>query len=219
MARGYTCHRTTCFLPTFWIHFSICACHPCAGAILIFSVLFQFYLLIVAHHGFSLSTPHATRAGPTSTGVPQTRRDTCLALLRADKRAEDASLSTPHATPAGHSRAPPGVPKTRQLHTRHNKKMLGTLARRRACRRRSFCCLRCLQPSASFSASQPRASRTPVLLLLLLCFPVLCYFLLFLCFSVLLVLSLFLLSSLVLVFFRGHRYRSAGNTLRCSHCQ
>jgi hypothetical protein len=24
-------------------HFSICACHPCAGAMLIFSVSFQFY--------------------------------------------------------------------------------------------------------------------------------------------------------------------------------
>ena len=27
---------------TFLLHFSICACHPCAGAILIFSVSFQF---------------------------------------------------------------------------------------------------------------------------------------------------------------------------------
>ena len=26
-----------------WLHFSICACHPCAGAMLIFSVSFQFY--------------------------------------------------------------------------------------------------------------------------------------------------------------------------------
>ena len=26
-----------------WNHFSICACHPCAGAMLIFSVSFQFY--------------------------------------------------------------------------------------------------------------------------------------------------------------------------------
>ena len=26
----------------FWNHFSICACHPCAGAMLIFSVSFQF---------------------------------------------------------------------------------------------------------------------------------------------------------------------------------
>ena len=25
-----------------WLHFSICACHPCAGAMLIFSVSFQF---------------------------------------------------------------------------------------------------------------------------------------------------------------------------------
>ena len=25
------------------LHFSICACHPCAGAMLIFSVSFQFY--------------------------------------------------------------------------------------------------------------------------------------------------------------------------------
>ena len=28
------------------LHFSICACHPCAGAVLIFSVLFQFYRMI-----------------------------------------------------------------------------------------------------------------------------------------------------------------------------
>ena len=30
----------------FLIHFSICACHPCAGAMLIFSVSFQFYRMI-----------------------------------------------------------------------------------------------------------------------------------------------------------------------------
>ena len=29
-------HRKDC------LHFSICACHPCAGAMLIFSVSFQF---------------------------------------------------------------------------------------------------------------------------------------------------------------------------------
>jgi len=29
------------------IHFSICACHPCAGAMLIFSVSFQFYRMIL----------------------------------------------------------------------------------------------------------------------------------------------------------------------------
>jgi len=28
------------------VHFSICACHPCAGAMIIFSVSFQFYLMI-----------------------------------------------------------------------------------------------------------------------------------------------------------------------------
>ena len=28
------------------VHFSICACHPCTGAILIFSVSFQFYRMI-----------------------------------------------------------------------------------------------------------------------------------------------------------------------------
>ena len=28
------------------LHFSICACHPCAGAMLIFSVSFQFYRMI-----------------------------------------------------------------------------------------------------------------------------------------------------------------------------
>ena len=28
------------------LHFSICACHPCAGAMLIFSVSFQFYVMI-----------------------------------------------------------------------------------------------------------------------------------------------------------------------------
>ena len=28
------------------VHFSICACHPCAGAMLIFSVSFQFYRVI-----------------------------------------------------------------------------------------------------------------------------------------------------------------------------
>ena len=30
----------------FLVHFSICACHPCAGAMLIFSVSFQFYRMI-----------------------------------------------------------------------------------------------------------------------------------------------------------------------------
>jgi len=30
----------------FWNHFSICACHPCAGAMLIFSVSFQFYQIL-----------------------------------------------------------------------------------------------------------------------------------------------------------------------------
>ena len=29
------------------VHFSICACHPCAGAMLIFSVSFQFYRMIL----------------------------------------------------------------------------------------------------------------------------------------------------------------------------
>ena len=29
------------------VHFSICACHPCAGAMLIFSVSFQFYRIIL----------------------------------------------------------------------------------------------------------------------------------------------------------------------------
>ena len=28
------------------LHFSICACHPCAGAMLIFSVSFQFQQMI-----------------------------------------------------------------------------------------------------------------------------------------------------------------------------
>ena len=28
------------------LHFSVCACHPCAGAMLIFSVSFQFYWMI-----------------------------------------------------------------------------------------------------------------------------------------------------------------------------
>ena len=28
------------------LHFSICACHPCAGAMLLFSVSFQFYRMI-----------------------------------------------------------------------------------------------------------------------------------------------------------------------------
>ena len=28
------------------LHFSICACHPCAGAMLIFSVSFQLYRLV-----------------------------------------------------------------------------------------------------------------------------------------------------------------------------
>ena len=28
------------------LHFSICACHPCAGAMLIFSISFQFYRMI-----------------------------------------------------------------------------------------------------------------------------------------------------------------------------
>ncbi len=30
-----------CAVPKKWLHFSICACHPCAGAMLIFSVTFQ----------------------------------------------------------------------------------------------------------------------------------------------------------------------------------
>ena len=29
-----------------WLHFSICVCHPCAGAMLIFSVSFQVYRMI-----------------------------------------------------------------------------------------------------------------------------------------------------------------------------
>ena len=38
-----------CALRRFWrfcLHFSICACHPCAGAMLIFSVSFQFQRMI-----------------------------------------------------------------------------------------------------------------------------------------------------------------------------
>ena len=31
-------------------HFSICACHPCAGAMLIFSVSFQFYQMSPKGH-------------------------------------------------------------------------------------------------------------------------------------------------------------------------
>jgi len=33
-------------------HFSICACHPCAGAMLIFSVSFQFYQMSPKGHAF-----------------------------------------------------------------------------------------------------------------------------------------------------------------------
>ena len=35
-----------CQLGSLLVHFSICACHPCAGAMLIFSVSFQFYRMI-----------------------------------------------------------------------------------------------------------------------------------------------------------------------------
>ncbi len=33
-------------------HFSICACHPCAGAVLIFSVSFRFYRIF--HEGIQM---------------------------------------------------------------------------------------------------------------------------------------------------------------------
>ena len=43
------------------VHFSICACHPCAGAMLIFSVSFQFYLSLFFN---------TARRGPRSVGPP-----------------------------------------------------------------------------------------------------------------------------------------------------
>ena len=38
----YVCHVLPWPCTKNWLHFSICACHPCAGAMLIFSVSFQF---------------------------------------------------------------------------------------------------------------------------------------------------------------------------------
>ena len=36
------------------VHFSICACHPCARAMLIFSVSFQFYRMIPERNPMNL---------------------------------------------------------------------------------------------------------------------------------------------------------------------
>ena len=41
------------------IHFSICACHPCAGAMLIFSVSFQFYRMIPEGNPYRFGTEEA----------------------------------------------------------------------------------------------------------------------------------------------------------------
>ena len=48
LAWGFSCEHRACLKPSCaraknLVHFSICACHPCAGAMLIFSVSFQFY--------------------------------------------------------------------------------------------------------------------------------------------------------------------------------
>ena len=51
------------------LHFSICACHPCAGAMLIFSVSFQFYRMIAeanpkhCYHHSHIEHRHVATAG------------------------------------------------------------------------------------------------------------------------------------------------------------
>ena len=39
------------------VHFSICACHPCAGAMLIFSESFQFYRMILERNPYFSEWP------------------------------------------------------------------------------------------------------------------------------------------------------------------
>lgn len=46
LTRGLTKLPNYCNKSKKLLHFSICACHPCAGAMLIFSVSFQFYRMI-----------------------------------------------------------------------------------------------------------------------------------------------------------------------------
>ena len=55
------------------LHFSICACHPCAGAMLIFSVSFQFYRMIPGGNPNSNATQH-TPTHPLSHIHPKQHR-------------------------------------------------------------------------------------------------------------------------------------------------
>ena len=59
------------------VHFSICACHPCAGAMLIFSVSFQFYLSLSSStqpegvRAASAPPRASSRTGGVKTGLAQ----------------------------------------------------------------------------------------------------------------------------------------------------
>ena len=69
-----------CNEPTTWaknlVHFSICACHPCAGAMLIFSVSFQFYRMIPEGNPLALlsSDTDSSRSSSHGQAVSNTRR-------------------------------------------------------------------------------------------------------------------------------------------------
>ena len=49
-----SCQRAVGTHQKTWYLFSICACHPCAGAMLIFSVSFQFYRMISEENPINL---------------------------------------------------------------------------------------------------------------------------------------------------------------------
>jgi hypothetical protein len=66
-------------------HFSICACHPCAGAMLIFSVSFQFYRMSPKRRSFRLQVSYIYNEKPCFSSVglnefasPELRREISL---------------------------------------------------------------------------------------------------------------------------------------------
>ena len=101
---------------THLVHFSICACHPCAGAMLIFSIVpsdsaaWQ-NIGIVDKLVLALSTPRAPRgshAGPTRVPSGPTQAPLSLDSSAAKREIPRAGTRDPRGSYAGPTRVPRG---------------------------------------------------------------------------------------------------------------
>ena len=80
LSSGLRSHNTMVERTKNFVHFPICACHPCAGAMLIFSVSFQFYRMIPEGNPMSMSSHPISGV---DLGLAQTTQSVTLALHKA----------------------------------------------------------------------------------------------------------------------------------------